>query len=80
MTKITLDEYTSSEGRKSRYVQIRVWECSERGNWSPSRVGMTIRSSEFETFIEAMNAAYPYMVEGADPRESKPKRKPRAAR
>lgn len=76
MTKISVDEFTGDDGRKSRYLQIRVWECSERGNWSPSRVGMTIRKSEFEQFIEAVNSAYPLMVEGASPRETK--RKPRA--
>jgi hypothetical protein len=67
--RISLDEFTSDDGKRHRYVSIRLWYEAGRGEWRPTKKGTTIRRKELEQAAKALSKAAE-LIEDEDPAEA----------
>lgn len=64
--RVSLDEFTSNDGKRHRYVSIRVWFEASDGEWRPTKKGTTIRRKELEAAAKALEQAVD-VIEDEDP-------------
>lgn len=41
----------------NRYLDLRVWFVGDRGDWLPTKKGVTIRAKELKAFLQAVSQA-----------------------
>jgi hypothetical protein len=64
--RISLDEFTSDDRKRHRYVSIRLWYDAGGGEWRPTKKGATIRRKELEAAAQALRQAAE-LIEDEDP-------------
>lgn len=48
------DEFTPDDGEPTRYVSGRKWYRTDDGEWRPTKAGITIRLSELDEVVAAL--------------------------
>ena len=48
------DEFTDLDGELSTYVNARKWYLGRDGQWRPTRFGVTIRATEIDEVVTAL--------------------------
>jgi hypothetical protein len=61
--RLTLDEFTSEDGRRSQYISARVWFRKPDGTWLPTQKGCTIKAKEIQQFGKGLRLALDYLAE-----------------
>jgi len=56
--RISLDEFTSEDGKTSQYVSLRQWYRGADGTMCPTKKGITVRASELKTVGLALKEAF----------------------
>lgn len=56
--RVTVDEY-----RGRTLIDLRIWYCTESGEWKPGRAGVSLRPEQVSEVLQALRLA----VQAADP-------------
>jgi hypothetical protein len=67
--RISIDEFTSEDGKRHRHVSVRLWYEAGRGEWRPTKKGTTIRRKELEEAAKALAKAAE-LIEDEEPAEA----------
>lgn len=54
--RVSVDEFTDDRGTAHRYISLRVWFKGERGDYLPSKKGLTVRKTEIMEVGKALKA------------------------
>jgi hypothetical protein len=50
----SFDEFTSDDGKSTKYISARKWYRSKEGEWRPTQAGITVRLGELDRVVEAL--------------------------
>jgi hypothetical protein len=50
----SFDEFVGENGSRSKYVHVRRWAKGTDGEWHPTKAGATVRLSELDRVVEAL--------------------------
>jgi hypothetical protein len=55
--RITLEQFTTDDGKERVYCSARKWYKSKEGQWAPTKSGLSIRKTELMQWGKALRAA-----------------------
>ena len=72
--RLTLDAFTSDDGKEHVYCSARKWYRKDDGQWCPTKAGLTIRKTELMQWGKTLRAALDSM--NAPPQRPSKSREP----